>query len=87
MEHEQQQQQQARQQGVGDGRPPLMPQHRGLPMFAHPAGSGDFDEAVGMSTDINLLSSEFNLMMASEEILRHVPLPEDAAAAGNMAWL
>ncbi len=52
----------------------------------------DDNEATLMSTDGNLLSdmnlgltSDMNL--ASEELLRHVPLPEDAAALGHTAWL
>lgn len=44
----------------------------------------DADEATLMSTDMNIAS---DLNLASEEILRHVPLPDDAAAAGNTAWL
>jgi hypothetical protein len=53
------------------------------------------DEAVFMSTDynllntgdLNILSSGFNAMLPSEELLRFVPTPEEATASRSTAWL
>jgi hypothetical protein len=39
------------------------------------------------TADMNVTSSDFNAMLASEEILKHVPLPEDATASHSTAWL
>ncbi|KIZ00031.1 hypothetical protein MNEG_7933, partial [Monoraphidium neglectum] len=50
------------------------------------------DDAVLMSTDMGMPNSDLNvrtsdLQIGSEEMLRHVPTPEEATAARNTAWL
>jgi hypothetical protein len=56
---------------------------------------GDLDDAMLISTDINLLNtsdmnlvtSGLNAFLPSEEILRFVPTPEEATASRSTAWL
>jgi hypothetical protein len=80
--------QQAQRQMQHPRPPPAAAAEEAAPMSTsrNVTAPGDDQEPVFMSTDMNLLTSDFNLMM-SEELLRHVPLPDEAAAQGNTAWL
>jgi hypothetical protein len=39
------------------------------------------------TADLNINTADLNAMLASEEILRNVPTPEEATASRSTAWL